>query len=193
MKNCFILMPFSQVKIDETNVLDRHDLDFIYEEILRPIVSSFEISGEKYFTSVSRFEQSSGSIIDGIISNINSADIVIADLTGLNPNVMYELGVRHSLRRGTIMLSQNLSSIPSDLRDYLCVGYSYSKSTTEQRRNRDAFKVDLHQAISDVIQTSRIDSPVLSYINGLQSSRRIMSLHNSYMMFLIMSVSWCNR
>lgn len=75
MKSCFILMPFSHVKVDDTNVLDRHDLDFIYQELLRPIVSDFELSGTKYFTSVSRFDQSSGSIIDGIISNINSADI----------------------------------------------------------------------------------------------------------------------
>ena len=49
-------------------------------------------------------EDNQQNILADIIPPIYNADIVLADLTGLNPNVMYELGIAHSLNKKTIMI-----------------------------------------------------------------------------------------
>ena len=103
-KSCFILMPFTK-----TDNLNQKDLDYIYNHMLKKAVEEYKIKGKKYFQNVDRFSNKVGSIISGIVNNLNSSDLVIADLTGLNHNVMYELGVRHALRRGTIIISQELN------------------------------------------------------------------------------------
>lgn len=156
-------MPFSK-----SDSLIKRDLDYVYEHILKKAAEGYKVRGKKYFQTVERFSGKIGSIISGIVNNLNSADLVIADLTGLNPNVMYELGVRHSLKRGTIIISQDLNNLPSDLRDYLTVEYKYSKETVEQQSNYEHFKVELYKTIDELVNTNRYDSPVLSYLQQKQ-------------------------
>lgn len=165
-KTCFILMPFSNA-----GDLEKPDLDYIYEHILKCAVEDYSKDDNRYFTLVERFNSKVGSIVSGIVNNLNTSELVIADLTGLNPNVMYELGVRHSLRRGTIIISQDLNNLPSDLRDYLTVEYNYSQKTTEQPSNFERFKVELHKSIDEVLNTNKYDSPVLSYLQQKQRFR----------------------
>ncbi len=159
-------MPFTK-----TDHLDKDDLTYIYEHILKKAVEEYQVNGKPYFQQVARYNSKVGSIISGIVNHLNTADLVIADLTGLNHNVMYELGVRHALRRGTIILSQDLSKLPSDLRDYLTIEYKYSQKTTEQPGNYNLFKTELHKTISEVLTTNKYDSPVLSYLQQKQRFR----------------------
>lgn len=159
-------MPFTK-----TDNLNQKDLDYIYTHILKKAIEEYKVKGKKYFERVERFSNKVGSIISGIVNNLNTADLVIADLTGLNHNVMYELGVRHSLRKGTIIISQELSNLPSDLRDYMTVGYNYSKETLKQGVNYEIFKTELHKTITEVLTTNKYDSPVLSYLKQKQLFR----------------------
>ena len=70
-------------------------------------------------------EDNQQNILADIIPPIYNADIVLADLTGLNPNVMYELGIAHSLNKKTIMITRdNLSTLPFDLKQYRAKDYS---------------------------------------------------------------------
>jgi hypothetical protein len=46
---------------------------------------------------------------------IQRADVIIADVTGRNPNVFYELGIAHTLGRRSLILSQRSSDIPFDI------------------------------------------------------------------------------
>lgn len=70
-------------------------------------------------------EDNQQNILADIITPIYSADIVLADLTGLNPNVMYELGIAHSFNKKTIMITRDeLSSLPFDLKQYRAKDYS---------------------------------------------------------------------
>ncbi len=164
MKTCFIIMPFSKA-VNGENELKKLDLDYIYKDMIKKSVDEFEMDGKKYFNEVLRYEERVGSIIKGIVQKIKDADLVIADLTGLNPNVMYELGVRHALKRGTIMLTQNFNYFPSDLRDYMTIEYNYSVNIHEQPHNYDTFKQDLHRSIEELLKSEKTDSPVLEYLN----------------------------
>jgi len=62
-------------------------------------------------------------LVKNIILKLNSSDIVVAILTDLNPNVWYELGIRHSLKKGTIMLLEKGDPLPFDISGYGVIKY----------------------------------------------------------------------
>jgi nucleoside 2-deoxyribosyltransferase len=54
------------------------------------------------------------SILQRIYNQIAKADVVVADMTGRNPNVFYETGYAHALGKNVILLTQNANDIPFD-------------------------------------------------------------------------------
>lgn len=62
-------------------------------------------------------------IMQDIVSGISNAEVVVADLTGANPNVFYELGIAHTLEKPTILLTQAVEELPFDLRSYRVLAY----------------------------------------------------------------------
>lgn len=67
--------------------------------------------------------QYSGGIIDKIYELIKSAHIIVADMTGKNPNVFYEVGYAHALGKEVILLTQKAEDIPTDLRKFFHIIY----------------------------------------------------------------------
>lgn len=63
-------------------------------------------------------------ILCTIIQGISEANLVVAELTTLNPNVLYELGLCHGLKIPTILITQSLDEVPFDLRSYNILVYS---------------------------------------------------------------------
>src|SRR5436305_5969902 len=55
-------------------------------------------------------------ILDRIFNQISKADVVVADMTGRNPNVFYEVGYAHALGKIVILLTQQTEDIPFDLK-----------------------------------------------------------------------------
>jgi hypothetical protein len=55
-------------------------------------------------------------ILDRIFNQINKADVIIADMTGRNPNVFYEVGYAHALGKIVLLLTQDTNDIPFDLK-----------------------------------------------------------------------------
>ncbi len=64
-----------------------------------------------------------GTILSRIFNQIAKADIIIADLTGRNPNVFYETGYAHALGKRVILLTQQEKDIPFDLKHYQHIIY----------------------------------------------------------------------
>jgi hypothetical protein len=98
----FVLMPFTE------------DLTQIYQTFIKPTVESAD------FDLVCRRAddiKSNRAIIQDIWKSLCEARLVIADVSGLNPNVMYELGVAHTLGKETILIYQRGEDIkfPFDL------------------------------------------------------------------------------
>lgn len=62
-------------------------------------------------------------IIDDIANSIITAEVIIADVTGKNPNVNYELGMAHALAKQVIIISQDSNDIPFDYRHVRAVVY----------------------------------------------------------------------
>lgn len=72
----------------------------IYEQVIKPAVTTLGydiVRGDEVAEA--------GAITRDIVLRLSRAELVIVDLADLNPNVFYELGVRHVLRgKGTIMI-----------------------------------------------------------------------------------------
>lgn len=77
---------------------------------------------------------SQNNILSDIVSGIYSSELIIADLTGSNPNVYYELGIAHALNKNVILLTQDIEELPFDLRSYRVVSYSMHFSKMNQAK-----------------------------------------------------------
>jgi len=88
-----------------------------------------------------------GNFIKGIVGDLASADIVVADLTGARPNVYYELGIRHGLKIGTIIITQDRDALPSDLSSYFVFDYEYSEKAHEYDEYFGRFEKRMHETI----------------------------------------------
>jgi hypothetical protein len=55
-------------------------------------------------------------MLDRIFNQISKADLIVADMTGRNPNVFYEVGYAHALGKVTLLLTQDAKDIPFDLK-----------------------------------------------------------------------------
>ena len=124
---CFVISPIGKKGTEEYKKF-KDALDFI----IKPTVENSD-----YKLKVLRADdiKKPGSLIKDILENIYSSFIVIADLTGQNPNVFYELGVRHSLSPRTILIAQSIEDIPSDLRDYRTIIYEMSLKCPAKFKN----------------------------------------------------------
>lgn len=113
----FVLMPFSD------------ELQPIYEDHIRKVVKLLEERnkpGQKI--SVARADNffKSQSIVSDIWNSIYRSKVLIADCTGRNPNVFYEIGIAHTIGRPVILLSQSLKDIPFDLKHLRYIIYEYT-------------------------------------------------------------------
>ncbi len=108
-KHCFHLCPF----IEPFNT--------IYQDHVIPAV-------EKEGFIVSRADDIFGfrPIINDIWEEINSAEVIIADVTGRNANVMYEIGMAHTVGKPVMIITQNIDDVPFDLRHHRCIIYDYT-------------------------------------------------------------------
>ena len=96
-KSCFVVGPIGD---DDTE--DRIHADWLLEEIIQPVFD------EKF--SEYRVERADRITIPGrsdaqVISALLDADLVIADLTTLNPNAFYEIGIRHMTQKPVIHMN----------------------------------------------------------------------------------------
>jgi hypothetical protein len=115
-KLCFVLMPFSQ----------EHNFPEVWEDILKKSVFNSPDLSNKYLCQRADDIFDNKSIIEDIVNIIRRSDIIIADLTTRNPNVLYELGRAHEMNKECILITQNIDDIPFDLRHLRTIIYSTS-------------------------------------------------------------------
>ena len=95
--------------------------DAIYRDHIRPTANSMGFT-------IDRADEIYGTqpIIEDIWEAINCAEIIIADVSGRNPNVMYEIGMAHTIGKPVVIITQSIDDVPFDLRHHRCIVYSYT-------------------------------------------------------------------
>jgi len=179
---CFIIMPFSKVEFKDSDgtarSLNQKKLKHICDKLISKAVKEYSKKNTK-FVSVHRYEKTRGNFVKGIVNDLDKADLVIADLTGLNPNVFYELGIRHTLKVGTVMLTQDIASLPADLKSYVAFEYKYPEESDAFDEYYPLFKKKLHKAVDEYLddyKKGEYDNPVRDFIgsrNIFQDEQRI--------------------
>jgi hypothetical protein len=106
LDTCFVMMPFG------------HWFDLYYKELFIPAIKD---AGMEPFRADELF--STGTVIEQIWEQIQKSKILLADLTGKNANVFYELGLAHAARKPVVFLSGNLEDVPFDLRHLRVIVY----------------------------------------------------------------------
>jgi hypothetical protein len=105
--SCFVMMPFAPPLGD---YYDKIYKPAIEKAGLIPVRADNEIFG-------------TGKIIDQVWSGINSARVLVAELTSRNPNVFYELGLAHALKKPVVLVSSNEQDVPFDLQHIRVIYY----------------------------------------------------------------------
>jgi hypothetical protein len=115
----------------------------IYEGLIKPVV---EEEGFRPMKSDDIF--STTAVVEDIWENINRAALVIAEISTNNPNVMYELGICHTVGKNVMMITQDTSSIPFNFRHLRCYGYK------DDIRGANELKDNLRSVLRQIRVTS---------------------------------------
>ena len=104
-KECFVICPIGEVDSDT-----RRHSDLTFNYIIKPVVEEFGYSPNR-----ADMVKESGMITTQIIDKIIKSPLVIADLTDSNPNVFYELAIRHVVKKPYIQMIKSNQQIPFDI------------------------------------------------------------------------------
>jgi hypothetical protein len=117
-KNVFVLMPFD----DQPQA--------IYYNVLKPVIESLS-----YSVSKADEDLRIGTVIEQIRESIKNAVLVVADVSGKNPNVFYELGYAHGIEKNVLIITNNKNDVPFDISHVRYFDYSYDPNF-ENLRNK---------------------------------------------------------
>lgn len=135
---CFVLMPFGDIA----------DLQKVYKDHVKVVLEDrcglrCERADDIYGIS---------GVMQSVWEGINRARVIVADLTGRNPNVFYELGIAHTLGKPVIMLTQSMDFVPFDLRHLRCIVYEYKPKEIER------LEKTLEKTVRTVLSASSVAS-----------------------------------
>jgi hypothetical protein len=125
---CFVALPF-------------RGFDDLFDKAIKPAVEASFGRGTCFRGDTRAVAEVIG---DRIAEEIIWADVVIAVITGNNPNVMYEVGIAHSLRKPTLLLSDNLVEAPFDVAPQRIIKYQ-SRPTPDLKGVRAALEKYLRE------------------------------------------------
>lgn len=147
----FILMPFTE------------DFDDIYKFGIKEAANNLGVLAERVDEQI--FKES---ILERIYRQIDVADIIIADMSGKNPNVFYEVGYAHAKDKICILLTADVDDIPFDLKHRRHIVYGSSIQYL-----RDEITKELKWAVDEIqnIKRSQIKVSIKSIDGHLEKSK----------------------
>jgi hypothetical protein len=144
VNQCFIITPIGEVNSDVyVKAMG------LIEAVIEPVLEEFN------FKAVAANHISSpGSISKQLIKSILEDKLVIANLTGLNPNVMYELAVRHAARLPVVIMAETGTRLPFDITDQRTIFYDDSLAGLNVAREQ------LRSMVEKAIDDKEPDNPI---------------------------------
>lgn len=147
-KRCFVIMPFGK-KLDEADV--EVNFDEVYEKFIKPTVESAGLNCIRCDEA-----DEAGNIHKKMFQLIWHADVAIADVSIPNPNVFYELGIRHALRKAvTVIIRNKNATLPFNIVNMNAVEYDFAGG-----KGDDHARTRILKAISTGLKEGKSDSHV---------------------------------
>ncbi|MBO6660613.1 MAG: hypothetical protein JJ909_00275 [Roseivirga sp.] len=142
--NCFVVMPFNSLYQTQ------------YEKIIKPSLEELNIKcirGDEIY--------SKQRIVDDIWKSIRNCRFVLAELSGKNPNVMYEVGLAHAIGKPVIIITRNSDDVPFDLKALRYLFYD-----TNDPFWGENLKTGIQNLVQKVIEAPNIQD----YLDGISHS-----------------------
>ena len=157
---CFILMPFGKKPNPDGSVID---FDSIYADLITPAVAAADLEPLR-----ADQETTSGIIHKPMFERLILCRFAVVDLTQFNPNVFYELGVRHAARpHSTVQIIAEGARLPFDIQMLRTIPYKLTPAGVPDPdalpNARAALTAFLEQA-----KREAIDSPIFQLLDGLK-------------------------
>lgn len=131
---CFVAMPFSS------------DFQSVYLQVIKPACEALGLDAVRADEIMAP-----GNIIEQVRVAIQNARLIIADVTGGNANVLYEVGLAHSLEKPTLLLANNLADVPFDIRSQRLLLYDKESLATGEAETA------LRRALEQVLIGQRLE------------------------------------
>lgn len=160
-KRCFIITPIG----NDNDSIRRH-IDGIIDAAIKPALEpDYEVVAAHKITET-------GTITKQIIKEIYQDELAIANLTGNNPNVMYELAIRYCLGKPVLTIAEKGTNLPFDVMPERTIFYV----------NDPQGSLDLKEAIKSYvlnIDLTKIESPIHAILKEIDADAEALSLVKS--------------
>lgn len=156
-KDCFVIMPYGKRENADGHLID---FDIVYDIAIKPAVEGINLRCIR-----SDRIGKSGTIHNDMFRYIIEADVVIVDITTLNPNVFYELGIRHTARQSvTILIGLQDVNIPFNINRQRVIMYDPGADPEFKKLSKD-----ISTFISNGLKNyGENDSPIHEDLVGLK-------------------------
>lgn len=165
-RKCFVVMPFgNKQKVSTGEIID---FNAVYDRLIKPTVEGIRLEQNLVLRCERADEVTrSGLIHKDMVYDLLCSDLVVVDITTLNPNVLYELGLRHTARRsGTIIIRQADDLIPFNINGMRVISYGWSGGQPVAGN----FKTELEAFVRSGLFDDSVDSLVHTLLPGLNVS-----------------------
>jgi hypothetical protein len=145
---CFVICPIGE---DDSEI--RKKSNQVIENIIEPAaqINNLKVLRSDNLSAYGR------TVTNQIIDYLLNAKVVIADLSGLNPNVFYELAIRHATFKPYVHIKEKGTNVPFDVVNIRFINYSLDLD------NIPKVSKELSKAISDCLGPSyKIDNPIFT-------------------------------
>lgn len=155
---CFVLMPFGR-KMDASGRVT--DFDAVYERIIAPAAADAGLEPIR-----ADEEKIGGTIHKPMFERLMLCQYAVADITGANPNVFYELGIRHALRpRSTVIVFAEGTVLPFDIA--LVRGLAYKTDQGGAPVDAETTRAAIASQLNEARGTAADDSPIFQLVEHL--------------------------
>lgn len=143
-KTCFVITPIGP---DGSQI--RRNADGVIDSVIRPVLEAMG-----YQVEAAHHISTPGSITEQVLQRVIDSDIVIANLTTLNANVMYELAVRHCVGKPVISIVEIGTALPFDIADERTIFFANDMAGVHELKAR------IGSVIAAANSEAKSDSPV---------------------------------